>query len=108
MAETVKKAAAKAKETAEGLSKAVTAARTRTGTPKVTKAPPTPKEPPAAPVNDPVTLLDAFITHETSLRDAIAFPDDTGDQMYAAVTNYLYYTERITKAQLVQKHLKEG
>lgn len=110
MAETVKKAAAKAKETAEALSSAVASARTRSGEPKVTKPPPKPKAQPAPePVKrDPVKLLDAFMEEQKVHRDAVDFPEDTGDAMMNAVDAYLYYQERISKAQLVQKHLKEG
>ena len=107
MAETIKKAAAKTKDAADALSKAVGAARTRSGDPKIVQPEPAPAPATPAP-RDPVPLLDAFIAQETHLMQAVDFPDDTGDAMFNAVTAYLYYRERISKAELVRKHLKEG
>ena len=110
MSETIKKAAAKAKEGADALSAAVATARTRTGEPKVIKAPPKEKKV-EEPVSEPVDVgkrLDAFIAHEKGLLAAIDIPDDTGDAMYNAVEGVLYYKERITKAELAKKYLAEG
>ena len=109
MSEKIAKAAAKAKEIQDSVSAAVASARTRKGEPKVTKPPPkeaTAEQPPA-PV-DMGARVDAFITHQKSLLGAIELPDDTGDAMYNAITEVLYYQERISKAQLVKKYLAEG
>lgn len=110
MSDTIKKAAQAAKEGADKLSAAVASARTRSGEPKVTKAPK--KEKPAVePVSEPVDVgkrLDAFIEHEKGLLALVAVPDDTGDIMYNAVQEVLYYKERITKAEMAKKYLAEG
>ena len=106
MSETIKKAAAATKKAQEAVATAVASARTRKGEPKVTKPPPKPKEEPAPKV-DAGKLLDAFIAHQKSLLDAIAIPVDTGDAMMNAVTEVLYYKERISKAELAKKYLAE-
>jgi hypothetical protein len=107
MSETLKKAAAKAKETQEKVSAAVAAARTRSGAPKVIK----PEPPAPAPKAEPVDVgarLDAFIAQETQHLSAVDVPDDTGDAMYNAVQAILYHKERISKAELAKKYLQEG
>jgi hypothetical protein len=107
MAETIKKAAAATKKAQDAVAAAVSSARTRKGEPKVTKPPP--KE--ETPVEEPVDVgkrLDAFITHQQSLLNAVLIPEDTGDAMFNAVTEVLYYTERISKAQLAKKYLTGG
>lgn len=109
MAETLKKAATAAKEGADKLSAAVASARTRSGEPKVTKAPK--KAPAAEPTPEPVDTgkrLDAFIAHEKGLLALVDIPDDTGDAMYNAVQAVLYYKERITNAELAKNYLAEG
>lgn len=110
MSERIKKAAAAAKEGADALSQAVTAARTRKGEPKVTKpAPPAKEEAPKPPTKaEQAALLDAFITHEKGFLAAVAIPEDTGDAMFAAVEAVLYHKERITKAELAKKYIEEG
>ena len=105
MSERIKKAAIAAKEGADALSQAVTAARTRKGEPKVTKAPPK-KKADAPPEVDKMALFDAFIAHEKGFLEAVAVPDDTGDAMFNAVEAILYHKERISKAELAKLHLK--
>ena len=105
MSDTLKKAAAKAKETQDKVSAALASAVTRTGEPKVTKPAPEP-EPEAPEPVDTGALLDAFIAHEKGLLAAVDVPDDTGDAMFNAIEAVLYYKERITKAELAKKYLE--
>jgi hypothetical protein len=109
MSELTKKAAAATKAVQDKVSAAVASARTRTGEPKVTKPAKAPKvEAAPEPVLHTPERLDAFITYEKALLDAVAIPDDTGDAMFQAVEAVLYHKERITKAELAKKYLEEA
>lgn len=105
MTESIKKAAAKAKETQDKVAGALAAAVTRSGKPKVVQPEPEPEPPKPEPV-DVGARLDAFIASERALLDAVDIPDDTGDAMFNAIEAILYYKERISKAELAKKHLE--